>query len=148
MKIVSTARRMLRGDVSAHTAALEAMRRLRVLAARRRERAELAELTQQPARLREEFARIRAEDLLAHFRSRAQPKFFPGFQDATATAQAQRQIFPDETVRLLSQANHLAEEHCWPLLGFGQKCFGREEIRWNRDPLSTFDWPLDYHAAI
>ena len=148
MKIVSTAKRVLRGDVSAYTAALEAMRRLRVLKARRRERAELAELNQQPARLREEFARIRASDLLAHFRSRIQPKFFPGFQDATVTAQAQRQIFPDETVRLLSQAKRIGEEHCWPLLGFGEKCFGREEILWNRDPLSMFDWPLDYHADI
>src|SRR5437588_1881505 len=148
MKIVSTAKRVLRGDFSAYTAALEAMRRLRVLKARRRERAELAELNQQPARLREEFARIRAADLLAHFHSRIQPKFFPGFQDAAVTAQAQRQIFPDATVRLLSQANHIAEERCWPLLGFGEKCFGREEIRWNRDPLSTFDWPPDYHADI
>ena len=148
MKIVSTAKRVLRGDFSAYTAALEAMRRLRVLKARRRERAELAELNQQPARLREEFARIRAADLLAHFRSRIQPKFFPGFQDAAVTAQAQRQIFPDATVRLLSHANHITEERCWPLLGFGEKCFGREEIRWNRDPLSTFDWPPDYHADI
>jgi len=148
MKIVSTAKRMLRGDVSARTAALETMRRLRILAARRRERAELAELNQQPARLREEFARIRASDLLAHFRSRIQPKFFPGFQDATVTAHAQRQIFPEETLRLLSQADRIAEEHCWPLLGFGEKCFGKEEIRWNRDPLSTFDWPRDYHADI
>ncbi|PYS56791.1 MAG: hypothetical protein DMF76_23970, partial [Acidobacteria bacterium] len=86
------------------------MRRLRVLKARRRERAELAELNQQPARLREEFARIRAADLLAHFHSRIQPKFFPGFQDAAVTAQAQRQIFPDATVRLLSHANHITEE--------------------------------------
>src|SRR2546429_310613 len=147
MKIVSTVRRMLRGDVSARTAALETMRRLRVVRARRRERAELAELNQQPARLREEFARIRASDLLAHFRSRIQPKFFPGFQDATVTAQAQRQIFPDETVRLLGQAKRIGEEHCWPLLGFGEKCFGREEILWNRDPLSMFDWPLDQHGA-
>src|SRR5205807_4832742 len=101
MKIVSSAKRMLRGDVSARTAANEAMRRFRVSVQRRRERAELAELNQQPARLRKEFARIGASDLLAHFRSRLEPKFFPAFQDAV-TAQAQRQIFPDETLRLLS----------------------------------------------
>src|SRR5438309_4921533 len=109
MKIVSTAKRVLRGDVSAYTAALEAMRRLQVLAARRRERAELAELNQQPARLREEFARIRAADLLSHFRTRIQPKFFLGFKDPVETARAQRQIFSDATVRLLSQANHIVE---------------------------------------
>ena len=89
MKIVSTAKRVLRGDVSAYTAALEAMRRLRVLKARRRERAELAELNQQPARLREEFARIRAADLLSHFRSRIQPKFFPGFRSEEHTSELQ-----------------------------------------------------------
>jgi hypothetical protein len=33
------------------------------------------------------------------------------------------------------------------LLGFGEKCFG-ESIEWNRDPLSGFSWPLDYHADI
>jgi hypothetical protein len=148
MKIISTAKRMLRGEVSARTAANEAILRFRISVERKRERAELAELNQQPARLREEFARIRASDLLAHFRSRIQPKFFPGFQNATVTAQAQRQIFPDETLRLLSQAARGAEEHCWPLLGFGEKCFGREEIRWNHDPLSKFEWPLDYHAEI
>src|SRR5207302_5873462 len=115
MKIVSTAKRVLRGDVSAYTAALEAMRRLRVLKARQRERAQLAELNQQPARLREEFARIRAADLLAHFRSRTRPKFFPGFQEAAVTAQAQRQIFPNETAQIITQAKRAAEEHCWPL---------------------------------
>src|SRR2546430_7040365 len=81
MKLISTTRRVLRGEVSPRLAALEAARRIRTLNERRRERAQLAELDRQPARLREEFARIRASDLLAHFRSRIKPKFLPGFQD-------------------------------------------------------------------
>ncbi|HSQ23184.1 MAG TPA: alginate lyase family protein [Pyrinomonadaceae bacterium] len=148
MKIISKTKRILRGDVNARTAALEAMRRVGVKNARRKEQAQLAELNQQPARLREEFARIRAADLLAHFHSRTRPKFFPGFQDLATTARLQTQIFPEETARLIQQAKRVIDDHCWPLLGFGDKCFGADEIHWNRDPLSGFSWPLDYHADI
>src|SRR6478672_9198474 len=101
MKLVSTAKRMLRGEVSPRLAALEAGRRVLVANERRRERAELAQLDQQPARLREEFARIRAADLLAHFRSRVKPKFLPGFQDLARTAEVQRSLFPQQTTTLL-----------------------------------------------
>ena len=139
---------MLRGEVSARTAALEATRRMRQLSTQRRERASLVQMDQQPARLREEFARIRASDLLAHFRSRVKPKFFPGFHDLKKTIALQQQRYPSETARLLSQADRIASDHCWPLLGFGEKCFGSEEVDWNRDPLSGFHWPLDFHADI
>lgn len=124
------------------------MRRVSVSNTRRKEQAQLSEFNQQPARLREEFARVRAADLLAHFHSRVRPKFFLGFQDLAMTARWQRQVFPNETARLIKQAERIANEHCWPLLGFGEKCFGEREIQWNRDPLSGFMWPLDYHAGI
>src|SRR3954468_14450248 len=141
MKLISKTKRVLRGDVTARTAASEALRRVNAKLAERRERASLAELNQRPARLREEFARVRASDLLAHFRSRVRPKFFPGFADPKQTADLQRQLFPRETDDLIARANRIVDEHCWPLLGFGEKCFGKEEIQWNRDPLSGFDWP-------
>jgi len=139
---------MLRGEVSPRLAALEAARRVRVLNERRRERGQLAELDLQAARLREEFARIRASDLLAHFRSRVKPKFLPGFQDAARSAELQQKLFRQPTAQLIDQARRIVKEHCWPLLGFGEKCFGKEAIEWNRDPLSGFSWPLDYHADI
>ena len=41
----------------------------------------------------------------------------------------------------------MMREHRWPLLGFGEKDFGKS-INWNRDPLSGRLWPLDYHASI
>ncbi|HMH43206.1 MAG TPA: alginate lyase family protein, partial [Pyrinomonadaceae bacterium] len=148
MKLISTTRRMLRGEVSPRLAALEAARRVRVLNERRRERGQLAELDLQAARLREEFARIRASDLLAHFRSRVKPKFLPGFQDAARSAELQQKLFRQPTAQLIDQARRIVKEHCWPLLGFGEKCFGKEAIEWNRDPLSGFSWPLDYHADI
>jgi uncharacterized heparinase superfamily protein len=139
---------MLRGEVTPRVVALEAARRVRVAKERRRERAELEQLDRQPARLREEFARIRASDLLAHFRSRVKPRFLPGFQDLAATAQLQRTILPTQTERLVKSARQIVEAHRWPLLGFGEKCFGNEEINWLRDPLSGFNWPLDFHADI
>src|SRR2546423_11043827 len=148
MKIFSRVKRALRGDVDTRAAAQEAARRARGTLEQRRERASLDELNEQPARLREEFARVRASDLLAHFRSRVRPRFFPGFADPKQTADLQRQLFPAETARLIARADRIVEEHCWPLLGFGEKCFGKVEIQWNRDPLSGFDWPLEYHADI
>ena len=139
---------MLRGEVSARVAALEAARRVRVANERRRERAELAQIDQRPARLREEFARIRASDLLTHFRSRVKPRFLPGFQDLARSAELQQTLFPQQTEQLLKSARRIVDDHCWPLLGFGEKCFGKDEIQWNIDPLSGFNWPLDYHADI
>ena len=146
MITVDKLKRMLRGDVSARTVVLEALRRTRVLRARRREREQLAQLAQ-PARLGEAFARMTASELLAHFQSRATPQFFPGF-DSTETAELQRTLFPKETTQLLAQATKISDEHCWPLLGFGEKCFGAGEIDWNLDPLSGFDWPITFHADI
>src|ERR1043166_6655878 len=148
MKLFSRVKKALRGDVAPRAAAQEVARRAKETLEQRRERARLDELNEQPARLREEFARVRASDLLAHFRSRVRPKFFPGFADSKQTADLQRQLFPHETDDLIARANRIVEEHCWPLLGFGEKCFGKEEIQWNRDPLSGSDWPLDYHADI
>jgi hypothetical protein len=133
--------------VSARVVALEAARRARVLRERRRERAQLARLDQQPPRLREEFARIRAPDLLAHFQSRVKPKFLPGMHELPAPSALAAVIAPQDAARIIDDARRIASEHRWPLLGFGEKCFG-EAIEWNRDPLSGFTWPLDYHADI
>ncbi len=148
MKILSTAKRMLRGEVSARTAANEAMRRFRVSLERRRERAELAELNRMPARLRQEFARMSGPELLAHFRLRKSPQFFPGFTASQGTAELQQSSFSNETRQLIDQAQRIANQHCWNLLGLGEKCFGAGEIDWHLDPLSGRDWPLSFHADI
>lgn len=149
MAIFTKIRRMLRGEVSVRTAALETLRRIRASRQRRRERAELPQLDRQPARLRAEFSRLSPSELLAHFRSRNNPEFFPGFAaGAQQTAALQQELFPDETTELINQAKRIANEHCWTLLGLGEKCFGVGEIDWNLDPLSGFDWPLAHHADI
>ncbi|HEU5240174.1 MAG TPA: alginate lyase family protein [Pyrinomonadaceae bacterium] len=148
MGIISTTRRILRGDVTARTAALEATRRVRAMKARRSEQAQLAEFDRRPPRFRKEFEQVHGSELLAYFHSRAQPKSFPGLQSPTRTSQLQQQSFPDQTKQLVMEAQRIVNEHRWELLGFGEQCYGEDEIQWNRDPLSGFDWPLDYHADI
>jgi hypothetical protein len=107
----------------------------------------LDELDSQPAHLRPEFASLSSSDLPKHFRERAVPSFLPGFEQADSTAARQRDIFPDETKRLIESASIITKLHRWPLLGFGEKDFGHP-INWRRDPLSGRTWPLDYHADI
>jgi hypothetical protein len=148
LSVISKLKRVFRGDVDARTVAREAKRRLSVARERRRERSRLGTLNQQPARLRAEFARMLPPELLTHFQSRATPQFFPGFASPAETAELQRTLFPNETAQLVVQATKITDEHCWPLLGFGEKCFGTGEIDWNLDPLSGFDWPLTYHGDI
>ena len=153
MSTFSKIKRMLRGEVDARTVMQETMRRLRGTQALKQERALLDDLNRQSARLLTEFAGLSPADLLAHFRSRysfkGSPQFFPGFAaSAKATVELPRELFARETAQLLTKAIRIADEHCWPLLGFGEKCFGVEEIKWCRDPLSGLDWPLGFHADI
>jgi Heparinase II/III N-terminus/Heparinase II/III-like protein len=149
MNLIVKIKRMLRGEVSVRTAAFEVLRRVRAARQLRRERADMAILDQQPAYLLQDFARLSPTELLAHFRSRETPDFFPGFAlSGKGTAALQHRLFPRETGDLLVEANRIANEHCWPLLGFGEKCFGMGEVDWNLDPLSGFDWPLAHHAGI
>jgi len=149
MSIISKIKRMLRGEVDARTAAQETVRRLRGAQELKHERAQLDELNRQPARLNQDFSLLSPAELLGHFRSRQTPEFFPGFAGAAkVTAGLQQELFPRQTTELLTHAARITEKHCWPLLGFGEKCFGVEEVKWNRDPLSGFDWPDTFHADI
>ncbi|HEV7798518.1 MAG TPA: alginate lyase family protein [Pyrinomonadaceae bacterium] len=140
-------RSVLGGRVSFGRAMLEAFRRGRAAINTRRERALLAELASEPARLRPEFQNLSSFDLLKHFRERPTPSFFSGFELSNSTAALQRNLFPDETERLIQSARIITKDHRWPLLGFGEKDFG-DPIDWQRDPLSGRTWPLDYHADI
>lgn len=74
-----------------------------------------------------------ADELLAHFRAERAAKFIDG-------------LIESETADIAS-ADRIVDSHSWPLLGFGEKGFGKE-IQWTRDPLSNYAWPLDYHRDI
>lgn len=129
--VLNKIKRAVRGEVKLTTVALEALRRSRVSLQQRKERAGLD--SEVPLSLAPAFARMSADELLAHFRGERAAKFLDGFLES-------------ETADLTS-ADRIVDSHSWPLLGFGEKCFGKE-IQWTRDPLSNYAWPLDYHRDI
>ncbi len=104
-------------------------------------------LVDQSARLHAKFASFSPAALLQSFRERKQPIFFPGFDTQQATASLQQRLFPEETRLLVESADRIAKEHCWQLLGLGEKHFGRI-VNWRLDPLSGREWPLDFHGEI
>ena len=148
--LIPRLRRALRGRVSLRDVLLEAVRRGRVRLVQRRERAALKHQAGRgvAARLSAEFEKKSATGLLEHFRTRATPKFMPGFDAADdATARLQRERCGAETARLVEDARVMADARRWSLLGCGEQDFGTE-IEWRRDPLSGELWPLDYHADV
>src|SRR5829696_346428 len=131
MSVLQKIKRAVRGEVKLTTVALEAVRRTRVSLQSRNERASLDK--HEPLSLSPAFARLSAEEMLAHFRGTRAANFFDGF-------------IKHETAEIIS-ADRIVDRHSWPLLGIGEKCFGKD-IQWTRDPLSNYVWPLDYHRDI
>jgi Heparinase II/III-like protein/Heparinase II/III N-terminus len=147
MSIVGKIKRAIRGEVGAKSAALEVLRRGQATISRSRERERIEEISNQPPRLSPQFAGMSPTDLLAHFRSRSSPSFFPGFSAAIGSANSYRQLFPGETDQLLANAEQIANDHSWSILGLGRQSFGFP-VEWQRDPVSGNYWPLDYHAEV
>ena len=131
MSLRKKIKRAVRGEVKLTTVALEVVRRGFDSLNERRERS--GAFDNEPLALTQTFARMSADELLAHFRGSRQVRFFDWFAFAT-----------DDP---LAPADRIVDDHCWPLLGFGERCFGKE-IQWRQDPLSNHLWPLDYHRDI
>ena len=127
MAVLKKIKRAVRGEVKLTTAAREVLRRTVAAVNERKERS--GTFDNEPLALKPAFARMSDDELLAHFQGK--PKFFESFHS-------------DESI---TSANRIVEDHCWPLLGFGERCFGKP-IQWTRDPLSNYVWPLDYHRDI
>ena len=142
MTILRKIRRAVRGEVKPRTIVLELIRRRRAGLRARRERLDLDRINLEIPKVR----LTKNKDLLTHFRTRVEPRFFPGFSLNSVT-RPQTNLFPDETNELLCSARRIVDDHAWPLLGFGVTGFGKE-IEWRRDPLSGYVWPLDYHRDI
>jgi heparinase II/III-like protein len=131
MAVLKKIKRAVRGDVKLTTLAREALRRSAALSNERKERA--GKFDHEPLALWRPFSRMSADELLTHFRGPREAKFFDGFLSAT-----------DDSI---ASANRIVDDHRWTLLGFGERCFGKE-IQWTRDPISNYVWPLDYHRDI
>lgn len=131
MAVLKKIKRAIRGEVKLTTAAREVLRRTVASVNERKERA--GHFDNEPLALKPVFARMTDEELLAHFHGPRQAQFLTGFRFAN-----------DESV---ASANRVLNDHSWPLLGFGERAFGKP-IEWTRDPLSNYVWPLDYHRDI
>ena len=132
MAVLDKIKRALRGEVELSTAAREAWRRGRVSLHQRQERAHLND--DEPLALTRTYARMNADELLAHFQGPREAKLFDG-------------LIPSETAELVASAERIVTDHSWPLLGFGEQAFGKE-IQWRQDPLSGYVWPLDFHRDV
>jgi len=131
MAVLEKIKRALRGEVKLTTVAREAVRRSRVSLQERKERGEIHD--DQPLALADPYARMSADELLAHFRGQREARLFDWL------------IAPERTE--IAAADAIVNVHAWTLLGFGEQCFG-EHIQWTRDPLSYYVWPLDYHRDL
>jgi hypothetical protein len=158
LSITRKIRSALRGGVSARAASLEAGRRVGVALRRRRERALLgrvgdgrgASRAERGARLAHDFARAGGAELLAHFRTRATPRFFAGFDAAgreCGPAAGGVAALTGERVAALKDEAREVSAHRWPLLGYGMLEFGAE-VDWLRDPASGARWPLQFHGDV
>src|SRR2546423_553633 len=163
MSITRKIRRALRGEVGLRAALLEACRRVGVALRRRRERAALDVQTKDGAslnaRLAQAFARMSDAELLAHFRARATPHFFAGFDAAESEASSESLAGKsgdaveesgdavEKSDGLIEEARWIVSAHRWPLLGYGALDFG-EEVDWLRDPASGARWPLRFHGDV
>ena len=145
MSVIRKLKRAVRGEVKPKTVALEVLRRSRVSLSSWRELSSINQVAGRGPRLQGQFAEMDRGKLLSHFRSRDEPRFFPGFTPSTGKVQSR--IFPKETAELVSEANLIIDQHCYSLLGYGQICFG-EETKWCLDPLSGHLNPLVYHRNV
>jgi hypothetical protein len=142
MSIANKFRSAFRGDVSLLTLIGEVLRRRRAARQRAIERRDLDEIGATPARLVEPFASMSPLELLTHFREK--PSAFFALDDI---GERSMRLFPDETAKLVEDADRIVEESVWELAGFGPLEFKGENI-WRRDPLGSKDWGLDYHADV
>src|SRR5204862_7672457 len=115
-----------RGEVRPLAARWGACRRCGVALRRRRARAALGARTDGgaaiKARLAQAFARMSDAELLAHFRARASPRFFAGFDAAESERQSESLAQePGGAVGksggLIEEAREIVSAHRWPLLG-------------------------------
>jgi hypothetical protein len=146
MNITGKIKRALRGRVPVRAAALEAGRRVFVAVRLRGERAASANGQAggpaPGARLAPEFARPGGAALLEHFRTRAAPRLFEGFEEAEGA----RDGLPLKRAELEAEARAVAA-HRWPLLGYGVREFGAR-VEWLREPASGVPWPLGFHGDV
>jgi hypothetical protein len=146
LSFASKIKRALRGRVSFGAAALEAGRRAVAAGRLRGERRALAggrhggEAAR--ARLAPGFARAGGAELLEHFRARASPRLFAGFEEVEGA-----HVYLSSKRGELETGAGGVTAHRWPLLGYGVREFGAR-VDWLREPASGVRWPLGFHGDV
>ena len=142
MSIANKFRSAFRGDVSFFTLVREVLRRRRAAARHSVERRDLDRIAITPARLASCFQSLSPDALLQHFRRKPH-----AFFTLEQIGERSTRLFPEETQKLIADADRIVDESTWDLAGFGPLEFKGENV-WRRDPLGTKDWGLDYHANV
>jgi glycosyltransferase involved in cell wall biosynthesis len=94
---------------------------------------------------------LRYKDLLEHFQTRTEPKFFGGFDAPEAVIAELRRRWPEAESEIIAQANSIVAGR-FDLLGFKGLSFGNP-INWQLEPVSGKQAPpvhwsqLDYLSA-
>src|ERR1044072_2714029 len=105
MAVLKKIKRAVRGEVKLPPVAREALRRTVASVNERKERA--GQFDNEPLALKRAFARMSDDELLAHFQGSREVKFLDGFNWASSES--------------ITSANRIVNDHCWPLLGFGER---------------------------
>ena len=87
-----------------------------------------------------------ADDLLAYFHSRPEPRFFASFQQPQQTAAAFKSRWPEMAQRLIDKADRICEGK-FDLLGFRDLSFG-DPIDWQFEPISGKRIPLVHWSKL
>jgi hypothetical protein len=88
-----------------------------------------------------------AENLLAHFRERATPRFFAAFDEPTKTTNEWRRRFSKmDAKQIIARAERMIEG-CYDLLGFRDLSFGNPPD-WHLEPVSQKRAPLKHWSEI
>ncbi len=87
-----------------------------------------------------------AESLLEHFRQRAQPKFFAGFDETETTREELQHRFLSGREALIEKADRITHGR-FDLLGFRELDFG-EPVDWHLEPVSGQRSPLAHWSRI
>lgn len=87
-----------------------------------------------------------AEELIEHFRSRREPRFFAAFDDRAATLRELRSRWPNAATEIVGHAERLVAGR-FDLLGFRDLYFG-DSVDWHLDPLSGKRAPLRHWSRL
>ena len=147
MGISSKIKTIFRGDVPFTDLPREALRRKKATDHQKNERIQINKINSTPAQFTQQFASLKAGELLTHFHERTQPYLWIAADERESIAKLQREMLPRETAKLIESASRIVRESSWDLAGFGILEFKAENV-WRCDPLNGKVWGLEYHADV